>query len=163
VAQQSRRKFPPAVPTTRTSDAEVQGRKDPTEICRRLRINPQPLQPRPSPQPPRYLQTEPFCRPGRVASAGGLNSSDQHPSQARSGLSDNAIGTSGNLTHSEPDPGPCYQNPHEQGRKRALPLRYAANLRMAARTPSPGRSAFLTPRIRAPVDRARAAISSTTS
>ena len=24
-------------------------------------------------QPPRHLQTEPFCRPGRVASAGGLN------------------------------------------------------------------------------------------
>ena len=74
VAQQSRRKFPPAVPTTRTSDAEVQGRKDPTEICSRPRINPQPLQPRPSPQPPRHLQTEPFCRPGRVASAGGLRS-----------------------------------------------------------------------------------------
>jgi putative transposase len=73
VAQQSRRKFPPAVPTTRTSDAEVQGRKDPTEICNRPRINPQPLQPRPSSQPPRHLQTEPFCRPGRVASAGGLN------------------------------------------------------------------------------------------
>src|SRR5665648_28083 len=83
-------KFPPAVPTTRTSDAEVQGRKDPTEICSRPRINPQSLQPRPSPQPPRHLQTEPFCRPGRVASAGGLNASDQHPSQARSGLSDNA-------------------------------------------------------------------------
>jgi len=33
VAQQSRRKFPPAVPTTRTSDAEVQGRKDPTEFA----------------------------------------------------------------------------------------------------------------------------------
>src|SRR3990170_5956374 len=60
----NRRTFPPAVPTTRTSDAEVQGRKDPTEICRRPRINPQPLQPRPSPQPPRHLQTEPFCRPG---------------------------------------------------------------------------------------------------
>ena len=27
---------------------------------------------------------------GGVASAGGLNASDQHPSQARSGLSDNA-------------------------------------------------------------------------
>ena len=38
------------------------------------------------------FQTEPFCRPGRVASAGGLNASDQHPSQARSGLSDNARG-----------------------------------------------------------------------
>jgi len=84
------RKSPPAVPTTRTSDAEVQGRKDPTEICSRPRINPQPLQPQPSPQPPRHLQTEPFCRPGRVASAGGLNASDQHSSQARSGLSDNA-------------------------------------------------------------------------
>ena len=31
--------------------------------------------------------------PGRVASAGGLNASHQHPSQARSGLSDNAIAT----------------------------------------------------------------------
>jgi hypothetical protein len=36
------------------------------------------------------MPTEPFCRPGRVASASGLNASDQHPSQARSGLSDNA-------------------------------------------------------------------------
>ena len=41
-------------------------------------------------QRPRHLQTEPFCRPGRVASAGGLNASNQHPSQARSSLSDNA-------------------------------------------------------------------------
>jgi len=32
-----------------------------------------------------------FFRPGRVASAGGLNASDQRPTQARSGLSDNAI------------------------------------------------------------------------
>ena len=43
-----------------------------------------------APQLPRHLQTEPVCRPGRVASAGGLNASDQHPSQARSDLSDNA-------------------------------------------------------------------------
>ena len=71
--------------------AKFRDMKDPTEICRRPRLNPQPLQPRPSPQPPRHLQTEPFCRPGRVASAGGLNASDQHPSQARSGLSDNAL------------------------------------------------------------------------
>ena len=66
-------------------------RKNPTKIRRRPRINPQPLQPRPSPQPPRYLQAEPRCLPGRVASACNLNASDQHPSQARSGLSDNAI------------------------------------------------------------------------
>jgi putative transposase len=59
-------------------------------ICSHPRINPQPLQPRPSPQPPRHLQTEPLCRPGRVASTRGLNASDQHPSQGRSGLSDNA-------------------------------------------------------------------------
>jgi len=44
----------------------------------------------PSPRPSRHLQTEPHCRLSRVASAGGLNISDQHPSQARSGLSDNA-------------------------------------------------------------------------
>ena len=31
------------------------------------------------------------CRPGRVASTRGLNASDQHPSQGRSGLSDNAL------------------------------------------------------------------------
>ena len=31
-----------------------------------------------------------FCRARRVASAGGLNASDEHPSQARSGLSNNA-------------------------------------------------------------------------
>jgi len=30
-------------------------------------------------------KTTAFCRPGRVASTGGLNASDQHPSQARSG------------------------------------------------------------------------------
>jgi hypothetical protein len=45
---------------------------------RRPRINPQPLQPRPPPQPPRHLQTEPFCRPGRVASVGGLNAALSH-------------------------------------------------------------------------------------
>ncbi|MDX2317128.1 MAG: hypothetical protein QNK17_01765, partial [Hyphomicrobiaceae bacterium] len=39
-----------------------------------------------------------LCR--RVASAGGLNASDQHPSQARSGLSDNAL---------------CYVTPRSQG------------------------------------------------
>ena len=93
VAQQSGRKFPPAVPTTRTRDAEVQGRKDPTEICRRPRINPQPLQPRPPPQPPRHLQTEPRCRTRGMASACSLTASDQHPSQARLGLSDNAGGS----------------------------------------------------------------------
>ncbi len=60
------------------------------KFARRPRLGPQSLQPRPPPQPPRHLQAEPFCRPGRVASAGGLNASDQHTSQARSGLSDNA-------------------------------------------------------------------------
>jgi putative transposase len=49
------------------------------------------FQPRPPPQPSRYFQAKPRCRLSRVASAGGLNASDQHHSQARSGLSDNAI------------------------------------------------------------------------
>jgi len=71
--------IPPAVPMTRTSDGEVQGHQDPAEICRRSRISPQPLQPRPPSQLPRYLQTEPLCCPGGVASTGGLNASDQHP------------------------------------------------------------------------------------
>jgi len=39
-SRESRRKFPPAVPTTRTSDAEVQGHKDPTEIRRGARFDP---------------------------------------------------------------------------------------------------------------------------
>ncbi len=34
---------------------------------------------------------QPFRRPGRVASAGGLNASDRHPSQAGSSLSDSAL------------------------------------------------------------------------
>jgi len=46
-----------------------QGHQNPAEICRRARLDPQPLQPRPSPQRPPYLQTEPFCRSGRVVSA----------------------------------------------------------------------------------------------
>ena len=37
------------------------------------------------------FQAEPFCCPGRVASTRGLNASDQHPLQGRSGLSDNAL------------------------------------------------------------------------
>jgi hypothetical protein len=53
----------------------------PPKVCRCPCLDPQSLQPRPSPQPSRYLQTEPFCGLGRVASAGGLNASDQHPSQ----------------------------------------------------------------------------------
>src|SRR5665648_92702 len=41
--------------------------------------------------PPRHFQTEPFCRPGRVVSAGGLNALRPAPfAGPRSGLSDNA-------------------------------------------------------------------------
>jgi hypothetical protein len=53
-----------------------------------------------APQPPRHLQTEPFCSPSRVASAGGLNASDQYHLQARSGLSDNALASRENPVHS---------------------------------------------------------------
>ena len=62
------------------SDGEVQGHQDPAEICRRPRLDPQPFQSRPSPQPPRHLQAEPLRRPGRMASTGGvrvLTASDQ--------------------------------------------------------------------------------------
>ena len=50
----------------------------------------QSFQSGPSPQPPRHLQTEPFRRPGRVASTRGLNASVRHPWQADSGFSDSA-------------------------------------------------------------------------
>ena len=45
VAQQWSREFSPTVPTTRMSDGEVQGRKDPTEIRQRPCLDPQQLQP----------------------------------------------------------------------------------------------------------------------
>jgi len=45
-------------------------------------------QPGPPPRPPRYLQAKPLRRPGRLASAGGLDVSDRHSSQTGSGLSD---------------------------------------------------------------------------
>ena len=90
MAEQSRRKFPPAVPATRTSDAEVQGRKDPYRNLRPPTYQSTTTSTTTITSTAASLQTEPFCRPGRVASAGGLNASDQHPSQARSGLSDNA-------------------------------------------------------------------------
>jgi hypothetical protein len=89
-AKTSEPDFTPAIPTTRTIDGEVQGHANSPKVCRCPCLDPQPLQPRPSPQPSRYLQTEPFCGLGRVASACSLNASDQHHSQARSGLSDNA-------------------------------------------------------------------------
>ena len=57
--------------------------KDPAEVCRRPRLDPQSLQSGPPPQPPRHLQAEPIGRPGGMASAGGLNASDRHPSPAR--------------------------------------------------------------------------------
>ena len=48
--------------------------KDPAEICRRSRLDPQPLSSGPPPQPPRHLQAETLGRSDRVASAGGLRS-----------------------------------------------------------------------------------------
>src|SRR5680860_566430 len=58
LAQQPGRKLPSAVPATRGCYGEVQGHQNPAEICRRARLDPQPLQSRPSPQRPPYLQTE---------------------------------------------------------------------------------------------------------
>jgi DDE superfamily endonuclease len=64
VAQQSSRKFTPAVPATRKSDGKVQGRKDPAEIRRHPCLDPQPFQPGASSKPSRNFQREPLCRPG---------------------------------------------------------------------------------------------------
>ena len=72
-------------------DGEVQEHENPPEVFRRPGLDPQSRQPRPSPQPSGHLQAEPFCCIGRTASADGLNASDQRPSQARSGLSGNAV------------------------------------------------------------------------
>ena len=82
------------IPTSRsddeTGDGKVQRHENSSKVRRHPRINPQPFQPRPPPQPPRHLQTEPRCRTRGMASACSLNASDQHPSQARLGLSENA-------------------------------------------------------------------------
>ena len=56
----------PTVPTTREGDGEVQEHQDPSEVCLRPCLDPQSLQSRPPPQPPRYLQAEPRSRPGGV-------------------------------------------------------------------------------------------------
>jgi transposase-like protein len=72
VAQQSGRKLTPTLPTTRRSHGALQGHQNPAEVHLRTRFDPQPLQPRPSPQPKSHIQGEALCRPGRVARTGGL-------------------------------------------------------------------------------------------
>ena len=76
LAQQPGRKFSPTIPTTRTSDGEIQGIENSPKVRRCPCLDPQSFQPRPSPQQPRHLQTKSFCHPSRVASAGGLKTSD---------------------------------------------------------------------------------------
>jgi len=44
--------------------APLQGHQDPAEVHLRARLDPQPLQPRPSSQPKRHIQKEPLCRLG---------------------------------------------------------------------------------------------------
>ena len=73
VAQQSSRKFTPAIPKTGRGNVEIQGPQNPTEVLVRPCLDPKSFQSGPPPQSPRYLQAEPFCRSGRMASAGGLN------------------------------------------------------------------------------------------
>ena len=66
-AQQPSREQPPALSTTRTSDAEVSPDEDPAEIQRRPRLLPQPLQSGTSPRQPRRISKPPLRRLGRVA------------------------------------------------------------------------------------------------
>ena len=55
--------------TSRSEDGTGRCRNFTTlRLCRRSRLNPQPLQSRPSSQQPLRLQEEPLCRTGRVAS-----------------------------------------------------------------------------------------------
>ena len=56
--------------------ARFRGHRDPAEIRLRPRLDPQPFQPRPSSQPPRYFQTRPSRRLGRVASTCSLRGLD---------------------------------------------------------------------------------------
>ena len=62
-------------------DGKVQGHQDPAEIRLRPRLDPQRFQPRPSPQPPRYLQAKPRRRPGRMAPACSLKTLTQGSSK----------------------------------------------------------------------------------
>ena len=66
----------PAVPTTGRGTGQFQGCKDPAGIRRRPRLDPQPLQPPTPSQPPRYFQTSPNRRLGRVASTRSLRPFD---------------------------------------------------------------------------------------
>ncbi len=54
----------PALPTTRTGDAEVPADEDAAEVQLRPRRLPQPLQPGPSPHQPRDIQGPTLSRPG---------------------------------------------------------------------------------------------------
>jgi len=47
-------------------NGEIQGHQNPAEVCLRPCLDPQPLQSGPPPQPPRYLQAVPLCRPGGI-------------------------------------------------------------------------------------------------
>jgi transposase-like protein len=64
LAQQPGRELTPAVPTKRGRDGQIQGHQDAAEVCLRSRLDPQPLSPEPSPQPPQHLQAEPLSRSG---------------------------------------------------------------------------------------------------
>ena len=65
-----------AVSKAGRSDGAVQRHQDPAEIRLRPRLDPQPFQPRPPSQPPRYFQTRPSRRLGRVASTRSLRAFD---------------------------------------------------------------------------------------
>ncbi len=58
--------------------------EDPAKVLRRPRLNPQPLQPRSPPQPPRHLQAKPRRCSGRVAPACGLRAGASRPSDTGS-------------------------------------------------------------------------------
>ena len=63
-------------PFRRREGAMVRFKQDPAEIRLRSRLDPQPFQPRPPSQPPRYFQTRPSRRLGRVASTRSLRAFD---------------------------------------------------------------------------------------
>ena len=73
LSQQSSGEFTPAVPTTKRGDGKIQGHQDATEVCTCSHLDPQPLQPRPSPQSPRSLQAEPLRRASRMVSPRRMN------------------------------------------------------------------------------------------
>jgi len=64
VAQQSGREFAPAVQAKRRRHGPLPGHQDPAEVRLRSRLDLQPFQFRPTPQPPRRLQAEPLGHPG---------------------------------------------------------------------------------------------------